>query len=70
MRMCGRSKENDMCLQQSQTTIPCGGDINLVAPKKEITEQAHAVCSGGNEEGDVDPDNPDGENFRRTSILS
>lgn len=68
--MCGRSKESDMCLQQSQTTIPCGGDINRVAPKKEITEQAHAVCAGSGEEGGVDPDNQDGDNSRRTSILS
>lgn len=59
-----------MCLQQSQTTIPCGGDINQIVPKKTVSDEAHAACSQRGEEFDIDPDNPDGENWRRTSILS
>lgn len=70
MRMFGRIKEHNMCKQQSQTTIPCGENMERIAPKKEITAQALAACTQPAWEADIDPDHPDGDLFRRTSVLS
>lgn len=60
-----------MCLQQSQTTIPCGGNLEKVAPKIDINNEAHAACAQKTcSDDDIDPNYPDGTARGWASILS